>query len=192
MHRIVAVPLVVTLVLTTGCSPLMYPSRPYYPRGFAAPPHGISASAPVGRWDEVMLLPAGSTIVVVANDGVHSGRFGSADAAQLTLSRTGGPMVVPRAQVMRVDVVDLHGSEGAAVAREAGKGALVGAGAAAVVGAMFGGQLWPPPPELLRAGIVGGAASGGYAGYLARQRRIVYLAPSELQQYPRGGHQRDH
>lgn len=163
-------------LLTTGCSELLYPGlrRPMvspYPRRIAAPP------LPVGRWDNVMRLPQTSTIDVLTADGVPTvGAIAGATAQTVTLRLEGGEVTIARAEIVRVDLVDLPGSETGAVVRRAARGAVLGAAAVTVVGAVIGGPAWPPPGVLVRAGIAGGAAAGGQAAIASRQGRILYLA----------------
>jgi hypothetical protein len=83
---------------------------------------------------------------------------------------------IPRADVLRVDLVDLPGSEAGAVARQAGLGAALGVGAAALIAGVIGGQAWPLPGALVRGGAAIGAIAGGEAALAARQGRLIYLA----------------
>jgi hypothetical protein len=177
-RALVLIPLV---LLTAGCSPLLYPGPG---RSMAASPYAMRslapAPAPVGRWDNVMRLPAQSTIDVLTSNGVPTiGPIVSADAQSVVVLVNGTDVRIARAGIVRVDLVDLAGSETAAVIRSSARGALLGAGAAALIGAVIGGAAWPPPGALVRAGVAGGAVSGGQAALAGRQARILYLAPSQ-------------
>jgi hypothetical protein len=174
-----ALMVVAAALLATGCSPLLYsgmhaPARPLMAGPYQAPP-----PLPIGRWDNVMRLQADSTIDVLTMDGATVGRIAAADGWTVTIRVDDQEVQIPRADVLRIDVVDLPGSEARAVARRAARGALLGAGAAAVIGAVIGGPAWPPPGALVRAGAAGGAASGAQAAILQRAPRIVYLAPGQ-------------
>lgn len=167
------------ILLSSACSSLLYPHGgllgprpiPYYGRAQHAP------APPVGRWDSVMRLPYGSTIDVLTNDGLPNvGPITFADAKTVVISVTGREVRIPRSDVIRIDLVDLAGNDAAAVAKRAGRGALLGAGAAVLVGAVLGGSAWPPPGQLVRGGIAIGAVAGGEAALMARQRRMIYLA----------------
>ena len=156
--------------LTAGCSPLMY-SGPY---GRMPPPHygqhfggraPLVEAVPMGRWDNVMRLPRASTIDVLTNDGAASvGLVAGSDAQSVRLLMQGVEVRIARADIVRVDLVDLAGSDTAAVARKAARGALVGG-------------VWPPPARAVRAGVALGAVNGGQAEAIRRSPRMIYLAP---------------
>jgi hypothetical protein len=130
-----------------------------------------------GRWDNVMRLPPGSVVDVLSMDGAaYVGGLTAADGWSVSVNVNGIDEPIPRADVLRIDLVDLPGSEVRAVARQAGIGAVLGAGAAALVAGVIGGSAWPPPGALLRGGAAIGGVAGGSAALAARQGRIVYLA----------------
>ena len=52
---------------------------------------------------------------------------------------------IARADVLRVDLLDLPGSEAKAVGRGAVRGAVVGLGAAALLAGVIGAEACPPP-----------------------------------------------
>ncbi len=171
---------------TSGCSQVLYPHRPIHrPYGMARP-----LAAPVqpewaarGRWDAVMRLPRGSVVDVLSMDGAaYVGAIGVVDASSLRVTVQGVEEHVARGDVLRVDLVDLPGSEVRAVARQAGIGAALGVGAAAIVAAVIGGSAWPPPGALLRGGAAIGGVAGGQSALSARQPRLIYL--SEYQPAP--------
>jgi hypothetical protein len=179
MKKVAVLLLLATGPLAAGCSPLMYPGLLPPARAFAPP--AAMAPLPFGRWDSVMRLPAGSTIDVLTMDGRATvGAIAGADGTEVTVEGDGGPVRIQRADIVRIDLVDLAGSEVKAIAGQTAKGAAIGAGAAALVGAVVGGGLWPPPAELVRLGVAAGGVAGVQAGLRARQRRIIYLAPDRL------------
>jgi hypothetical protein len=165
--------LILLALFTTGCTHRMYAGiSAGYSRPVAIGPW------PVGRWDNVMRLPPSSTIDVLSRSGTANvGNFASADAESVTLNVTGRQLRISRAEIVRIDLVDLPGSEATVIARSAARGALVGAGVMTVMGAVLGGEYWPPPGSFLRAGVAGGAAMAGQATAANRQPRIVYVAP---------------
>ena len=174
-------------LLATGCSPMLYPGygrampAPYPPAAYAPAPPPL----PVGRWDNVMRLPVTSTIDVLTLDGTPNvGAFVSADAQSLVIQTNGTDVRIARADVIRVDMVEAAGSQVRAVARSTAKGALLGAGASALVSAVIGGPAWPPPGVWLRTGAAVGGVAGAQSALVARQPTMVYLAPSQIQAVP--------
>lgn len=181
--------------LTAGCSPLMY-SGPY--GRMAPPPYGhhyggraqVVEAVPMGRWDNVMRLPRASTIDVLTGDGAASiGLVAGSDAQSVRLLMQGVEVRIARADIVRIDLVDLAGSDTAAVARKAARGALVGVGVVGVITGVLGGELWPPPARAVRTGVALGALSGGQAEAIRRSPRMIYLAPEPARRAapPAGG-----
>jgi hypothetical protein len=124
-----------------------------------------------------MRLPSGTVIDVLAMDGAaYVGALDAVDGASVRLLVREGEREVARADVMRIDLVDLPGSEVGAVARQAGVGAALGLGAATLISGVIGGAAWPPPGALLRGGAAIGGVAGGGAAMAARAPRLVYLA----------------
>ena len=169
-------------VLAAGCAPYL---MPYGGRaGYAMPRPNVFApqdtgAAVRGRWDNVMRLPASARIDALTWDGeAHVGAFSSADGSSLRILVGAIERQIPRAEIVRVDLTGLPGSEAGTVAKRAGGGALLGMGAIALVSVVIGGGAWPPPAAALRAGAAYGAVAGGHAALLDRQRRVVYLAES--------------
>jgi hypothetical protein len=184
-----AVAVVPLAFVVAGCSPLRYPLhlQPLTIPGRVHQARPSSPSLPIGRWDEVMRVPPRSIVDVLTADGVPKvGAVVAADAHQVTVHVGGIDVRVGRAEVIRVDLVDNAGSEVGAIARSAARGALLGVGAAALVGAVVGAEIWPPPGALLRTGAAAGAVSGGHAALARRQGRMIYLAPG----YMAAGHVR--
>jgi hypothetical protein len=171
------------VMAASGCAPLLSPYAAGYRRYPVAPPAAVAIDpdrAARGRWDAVMRLPAGTVVDVLSQDGeVRVGALTAVDRSSVRLSVRGIEEKVGRGDVLRVDLVDLPGSEVAAVAKGAGVGAALGIGAAALVSVVIGGGAWPPPGALLRGGAAIGGVAGGQAELIARQRRLVYLAEDQ-------------
>ena len=83
---------------------------------------------------------------------------------------------ISRAEIVRVDLVDLPGSEVKAVARRTAGGALLGMGVALIVSGVIGGPAWPPPAASLRAGAALGGVSAAQAELNNRRGRMIYLS----------------
>jgi hypothetical protein len=133
-----------------------------------------------GRWDSVMRLPPGAVIDVLTVDGrAHVGAFAGADGYRVNVLANGIEEQVPRAEIVRVDLVDLPGSEVAAAARRGVTGAALGVGVAALISGAIGGALWPPPGAMLRSGAAIGGAAGVESSLSARQKRVIYLAEDQ-------------
>jgi hypothetical protein len=180
-----ALAIVSVTLLSAGCSPMLYSG---YTRPPVTAPFGPPAAMgplPIGRWDNVMRLPHGSTIDVLTPDGTPNvGLIQMATATTVTVQVDGHDVEIDRVRIIRVDLVDLPGSEAQAVARSGARGALLGAGAMALVGFVIGGSAWPPPGALIRAGVAGGAVSGVQSSLTNRQGRMIYLTPEQYRLYP--------
>ena len=170
---------------TSGCAQLLSPygyGRGYRPYPVARPPvmPVDTTAAARGRWDQVMRLPAGAVIDVLTLDSsAYVGQLRGADGHTVRVMVNGIEEQIARGDVLRVDLVDLPGSEVGAVAKRATAGALLGLGAAALIGGVIGGEAWPPPGALLRGGAAIGGVAGGEAALVARQGRLVYLAENQ-------------
>jgi hypothetical protein len=162
---------------TTGCSQLLYPGQYAPARSRMIAPRPLPPPVPIGRWDSVMRLPPGSIVDVLSMNGeAFAGRIAGVDGSAVRLVLRGVEEQIPRADVLRVDLLDLPGSEVGAVAKQAGLGAVVGVGAAALIAGVIGGPAWPPPGALVRGGAAIGGIAGGQAALAARQGRLIYLA----------------
>ena len=169
--------IVLAAFTTTGCSQLFY-------RGLHAParrpivaPAPLASSSPIGRWDLVMRLPRGSVVDVLSMNGeALVGPVSGVDGFAVRVIAQGVEQQIPRADVLRVDLIDLPGSEVREAARGAGLGAALGVGAAALISGVIGGSAWPPPGALLRGGAAIGGLAGGEAALAARQGGLIYLA----------------
>ena len=177
--------LVAAAATASGCAHLLSPYG--YGRGYRPSPLARSPVIPMdptaaarGRWDHVMRLPARAVVDVLAIDGsAYVGQLSGADGYAVRVMVNGIEEQIARTDVLRVDLVDLPGSEVGAVAKRAGAGALLGLGAAALIGGVIGGEAWPPPGALLRGGAAIGGVAGGEAALAARQGRLVYLAENQ-------------
>ena len=177
--------LIVLVTASSGCAQLLSPYG--YGPGYRPYPVGRPAVLPVdqseaarGRWDQVMRLPNAATIDVLTVDGAaYVGRLTAADGHAVRLMVNGVEEQVSRADVLRIDLVDLPGSEVGAVAKRAAAGAVLGVGAAALVAGVIGGPAWPPPGAMLRGGAALGGVAGGEAALAGRQGRVVYLAENQ-------------
>lgn len=163
-------------VLASGCGPLLYPGpHSYAPRARLQPvPHPV----PIGRWDNVMRLPRFAVIDVLTREGAaHVGSYAGANSDAVRVLVSGNEREIGRNEIVRVDLVDLPGSEAGAVAKGALRGALLGAGAALLIGGVIGGEAWPPPGALVRGLAAAGGVSAGRGTLAQRQGRLIYLAP---------------
>jgi len=171
---------------TSGCAPYLAPYGPGYGGGFAQPlvrPLPAAAvdqsAAARGRWDNVMLLPVTSVVGVLTMDGQRVGTLSHADGYGIRVLVDGIEQQIARADVLRVDLVHLPGSDVRAVARRTAGGALLGAGAAALFAGVLGGTAWPPPGVLVRGGAALGGVSGAGAALADRQGKVIYIAESQ-------------
>jgi hypothetical protein len=178
--------LLLAAAATSGCAQLLSPygyGRGYRPYPVVRPPvMPVDASAAArGRWDQVMRLPAGAVIDVLTRDSsAYVGLLRGTDGLNVRVMVNGIEEQIARGDVLRVDLVDLPGSEVGAVAKRATAGALLGLGAAALIGGVIGGEAWPPPGALLRGGAAIGGVAGGEAALVARQGRLIYLAENQM------------
>jgi hypothetical protein len=172
---------VAAALLASGCSHLMYPGASPGPYGYAPPSRARAAYAPepppYERWDHVMRLPHGAVIDVLTRDGAANvGPFAGADIRAVRLLGDRQEREIDRAEVVRIDLVSLPGSNIRSIARSAMGGALLGAGAAVLFSAVIGGEIWPPPGVLVRGGAAVGGLGAGAAAASGRQSRLIYLA----------------
>lgn len=161
-------------ILATGCAPGLYAAAAMGSPRRASHVHveRTAAPAPVGRWDNVMMLEPGAPLKVLTMDGtVVTGRFVTANTATLRIDAA-PTTTLDMVNVMRVDLI---GTASATLGREGAKGAAVGAGVAGVAGLLIG--VTPPPRVFAGAAILGAyhgaATAAGTPGpgtvYLARQ-----------------------
>ncbi len=173
--------LVLTAAMATAaCAPGMFsvPARGHPLRPHDDRPLAQVEPVPIGRWDNVMRLPRGSTVDVLTADGAANvGATLGSDVSSVRLVVDSVERRIDRRDVVRVDLVDLAGSEMRGVARKAARGALLGAGFAALLSGVVGGEAWPPPAPLLRGGAAIGGVGAGQAELLRRAGRLIYLAP---------------
>ena len=169
--------LIAAAVLTTGCVPSMYTAGALArSRHRSAPRAEPSLPSPVGRWDNIMMLEAGTPLRVLTIDGhVATGHFVSANIGTVTIATGAREVTVDAGHVMRIDRE--AGSGKGALRREAIKGAALGAGAAGVAGLLFG--VTPPTRVFAAAGVIG-AYQEGTGATVTPGPATVYLAPSVI------------
>ncbi len=173
MRKLLAV--VPVLMLATACVPAAYRQRvPYGHPGAGV--YGPSFRydlpvSPVGRWDNVMMLAAGTPVqVLLMNGGVGSGGFVTADSSHLRIRGASGEVDFAAADVMRLDRLP-----GGSIASDAGKGAAFGAAAVGVLGLIVGHV---PPPRVFAAGAISGAYQNAQLGRLDDRQMTIYLSPA--------------
>jgi len=170
---------------TSGCAPYLAPYAGYG-GGFAQPLVRPLPAVPVdqsaatrGRWDNVMLLPVSSVVGVLTMDGQRVGTLSHADGYGIRVLVDGIEQQIGRADVLRVDLVHLPGSDVRAVARKTAGNAILGAGAGVLFAAVLGGTAWPPPGVLVRGGAAVGGLSGAAAGLAEREGKVIYIAENQ-------------
>ncbi len=130
-------------------------------------------AAPIGRWDNVMMLALGSTVQVLrADGGVVTGSIVGASASSLRVRVASGDVDLPATDVMRVDRLK---SPGAGAVRDGAEGAAWGAGVVGVVGLIVGRM---PPPRLFAAGAIIGANQSIQSGRLGPDAVTIYVSPA--------------
>lgn len=169
--------LIAAAVLTTGCVPAMYTAGALArSRHRSAPRVEASLPSPVGRWDNVMMLEAGTPLRVLTMDGhIATGHFVSANMETVTIATGAREVTVDAGHVMRIDRE--AGSGKGALRRETLKGAALGAGAAGVAGLLLGVT---PPTRVFAAASVIGAYQEGTGAAVTPGPATVYLAPSVM------------
>jgi hypothetical protein len=174
--------ILVPCMLATGCAPALYAAGAMSrrPNAHARVINTAPLTFPVGRWDNVMMLDAGTPLKVLKMDGtVVTGRFIVASNTTLRLAADDLEGGIPFADVMRVDRL---GTASGTIAREGAKGAAVGAGAAGVLGLLFGVA---PPPRVFAGAAILGAYHGAESAAGTPGPGTVYLAPSVVPGVPR-------
>src|SRR3990172_8142723 len=180
MKRLMALTLLGAAAATAAaCVPGGYPMRgvpgPYgmarpYPSIYGAPP----ASIAVGRWDNVMLLPPATPVLVLMMDGRKAGgQFLSADAVTVKVLTPSGEVALAASDVMRVDKVPGEASRD--YVNAGARGAAVGAGLVGVA-ALFAGHL--PPARVFAGGAILGAGQSLSDTAVVRTPVTIYLASS--------------
>lgn len=169
--------LLVVALVSGACAPLPYQAGPYpgpyarmnpYPSRYRPEPASTSV---VGRWDNVMMLAAGTPVQVLTMDGGKAaGEVTSADVSALRLLTASGEVALEADQVMRVDRVTAYKDYRAA----AGRGAAIGAGAVGVMGLLVGHM---PPARVFGAGAIMGASAGVQDMSYDAGPVTIYLSP---------------
>jgi hypothetical protein len=162
--------------VTTACSPAGYPlGTPFNSSAQRrlGPTYELTPALPIGRWDNVMMLPAGVVVQVLLMDGSSAaGPVVSASADRLQIRVASGSLELPSTDVMRVDRP--AGAVSHAV-KDGARGAAFGAGVVGVLGLIAGHA--PPPRLFLAGGIIGAQQNIQLNGGAARSM-IIYLAPA--------------
>lgn len=175
---VIIIPLAAAAV-TAACAPIyrpgMYGAAPYHPAAYGAS-IPMTAAAPMGRWDNVMLLSGGTALEILTADGQRiSATFAGATNTMLRVHSEAGDAEIAAEKVVRVDRW-YGGPEGArSVTRDAAKGAAVGAGTIGVLGLLTGVA---PPSRTVAAGAIMGAYNFAETGRTLRRTVTVYLSPS--------------
>ena len=178
--------LLLLMCSSAACVPASHRSVPQagpyarlYPYPYARPE--AMAVSVMDRWDNVMLLPAGTPVHVLMMDGRQArGEMVSADATRLTVLDASGEVDFGAADVMRVD--RLPRSETRDVVEAAGRGAALGAGFVGVIG-LVAGRI--PLARLFAAGAIMGAAQSTEHVSMIRGPVMIYLArPQSRRQEP--------
>jgi hypothetical protein len=168
------------MVAMAACVPVYGPSAMSggFPRGpasygpsFRPAPEGV----PIGRWDNVMLLPVGAAVQVLTKQGtVTTATFVTATNTSLQLRGDSGALDIAAETIERVDRLWGGPAGTRSVARDAARGAALGAGAVGVLGLLAGHA---PPARLFGAGAIGVAYENAEMGRGLRTSTIIYLAP---------------
>jgi hypothetical protein len=186
MKKLLAVLSLATI--TTACAYPLQPAPPGsgYPGRAAmygppmAPPPYQPTVLPIGRWDNVMMLAAGTAVQVLRTDGgIATGHVVGADSTSLRLRVASGEVELASGDVMRIDRV---GGVSSAVS-DGAKGAALGAGAVGVLGLIAGHV---PPARLFAAGAIAGGYQNVELGIASRRAATIYLAPAVAPARPAG------
>lgn len=131
----------------------------------ASPP---MAREVIGRWDNVMMLPAGSRVHVLLLDGGRAeGDMRSASINALNLTVASGDVEIPSEKVARVDRIT-----GSDRVRRGLSGAAHGAGAVGLIGLLAGRV---PPSRVFAAGAILGGDAGVHS--VPAGNETIYVAP---------------
>ena len=143
--RKIMVLLLGTAALNSACAaPFAVHGRPY---GSVLPRAPLTDV--VGRWDNVMMLPPGSRLVVLLMDGTRAeGAITAASATALEVMVAAGEVALPADRVARVDRIN-----DSSRLRSSLSGAVHGVGAVGLLG-LLSGQL-PPARVFAGAGLAG-------------------------------------
>ena len=166
-----ALMLLVVAGMNVGCAPLHAGAPPYAAaRSYVRPvPAPVSSMEVVGRWDNVMMLPARSRVHVLLLDGGRAeGDIVAASPTVLKLTVAAGEIEIAVENVARVDRTVT--SDGV---RRGLRGALHGAGAVGVIALLTGHT---PAARQYAAGAILGAEAGIHSPAPSGSQ-TVYVAP---------------
>ena len=176
MKTFLPIAIVCAATLTSACATAGYMLPLSAHRGHAAPPplaYAPPPPSPVGRWDNVMLLPVATPVLALMTDGRQvGGNLIAANHAALRVRTVSGDVELPAADVMRVDRMPPPASRD--YLEQGARGAAAGAAVVGVLG-LIAGQL--PPARLFAAGAIIGASGSVQAAAAGRGPATVYLAP---------------
>lgn len=130
------------------------------------------------NWATVQSVPVYERLIVKQKDGkTVEGKMIEANETNLTISRNGKVMNIPRDAIQQIEGVKGKAAKG--------KWGLIGAGAGGATGALIGAtkvsadhddsEIWIPVGLAFGAGI--GAVSGLVFGASRRNRTVIYVAP---------------
>lgn len=166
-------------ILASACAAAGYPrgqaagGYPARPGTYPQPVRLQAGPAPIGRWDNVMMLAPGSTVQVLMADGaVTTGAVLGASTSSLRVRVASGEVELPATDVMRVDRLK---APGAGPVRDGAEGAAWGAGIVGVLGLILGRM---PPPRVVAAGAILGANQSIQFGRMGFDRVTVYVSPA--------------
>ncbi len=137
----------------------------------------LSQQTPSNEWSVVQALRAGEKLVVKKTDGKQvKGEMIEASDATLTIDRDGKPLSIPRADVRQVYVRIGKAEKG----KWAAIGAGIGAGAGTGIGAIKYSPNVDDSELFIAMGLMIGAGAGAVTGLLfgkgKRKRVLVYTA----------------
>jgi hypothetical protein len=160
--------LTIAALSSGACAPMLMGG------GYAQQPPAL------GRWDQVMTLRPNWIVEVLDAEGVmHNGRFIRASVRTLRISTSAGEIELPRADVIRVELLDAQdgADTGKNVAVGAATGALALGGGMALIPYLATGKVILPPARFFGLGAAMGAVDAAQRDRHGRRPRTVYIAP---------------
>lgn len=168
--------LLAAIVLASGCVAPMYGPHAYRYASRQAP---SPEPPPVGRWDNVMMLAAGTPVHVLTMDaGLTAGRMIRATGSVLHLETSSAEMRIDAADVIRVDRLPTMNGVRAGL-----RGAATGAGFVGVLGLLAGEA---PPARTFAAGAITGAYTDVQLHRASPGRVTIYLSDRTIEPQPAG------
>ncbi len=144
----------------------------------ASPLALVQAQGTVSDWSAVQRVGTDERLIVKQKDGkTVEGRMIEASETNLTLSRNGKVINIPRDSILQIQ----HSKGKAAKGKWALIGAGIGGAAGAGIGGAKSGSVIDDGGIYVVAGLVIGAGAGAVGGALfgasRRQREVIYMAP---------------